>query len=53
MVVALDGAHPAIRVIAESTGTFYGQAMTKGHAYIIAGGPTATRTTTPGTATGF
>jgi hypothetical protein len=27
--------------------------MTKGHAYLIAGGPTATRTTTPGNATGF
>jgi hypothetical protein len=53
VVVALSGTTPALRVIAESTGTMYGQSMTKGHAYTISGGPGATRTTTPGDATGF
>jgi hypothetical protein len=53
VVITLSGVHPAVRVIAESKGKFYGQTMTKGHAYLIAGGPTATRTTTPGNATGF
>ena len=52
LVVSLSGTHPAVRVIAESTGKFYGQTMTSGHAYLISGGPTATRTT-PGDATGF
>ena len=53
VVVSLSGTHPAVRVIAESKGKYYGQTMTKGHAYLISGGPTATRTTTPGDATGF
>ena len=53
VVVALSGTTPAVRVIAESTATYYDQAMTAGHVYTISGGPAATRTTTPGNATGF
>ncbi len=53
VVVGLSGPIPAVRVIAESTGTYYDQSMTKGHVYTISGGPDATRTTTPGNATGF
>ena len=53
VVITTSGTHPSVRVIAESTGKFYGQTMTKGHAYLISGGPAATRTTTPGNATGF
>jgi hypothetical protein len=30
--------HNNIMVLAESTGTYYGQKMTRGHAYLIAGG---------------
>ncbi len=53
VVVALSGLTPAVRVIAESTGTYYDQSMTKGHVYTISGGLGATRTTSPGNATGF
>ena len=34
------GTSPAIQVLAESTGTFYGTSMTAGDIYTIAGGPT-------------
>jgi hypothetical protein len=34
------GNSPAIQVLAESTGTFYGTAMTAGDIYTVAGGPT-------------
>ena len=47
VVVALSGTTPAVRVIAESTGTYYDQAMTEGDVYTISGGPAAARTTTP------
>ncbi|MGO9458061.1 MAG: IPT/TIG domain-containing protein, partial [Acidimicrobiales bacterium] len=53
VVIGLSGTTPAVRVIAESSGTFYDQSMTAGHVYTISGGPDATRTTTPGNATGF
>ena len=53
VVLGSAGTVPSLRVIAEATGTYYDQAMTKGDVYIIAGGPTASRTTTPGNATGF
>ena len=53
VVVVISGTTPAIRVVAESTGNFYDRAMTKGDVYTISGGPGATRTTTPGNATGF
>ena len=53
LVVSLAGATPSLAVIAESNGAYYDQSMTKGHVYIISGGATASRTTTPGNATGF
>ena len=53
VVVSLAGSTPALAVIAESTDTYYDQSMTKGHVYLISGGASATRTTTPGNATGF
>ena len=53
LVVSLAGGTPALAVIAESTDTYYDQSMTKGHVYLISGGASATRTTTPGNATGF
>ena len=36
MVIA-DASHFQVRVVAASTGTFYGQAMTAGHIYAVAG----------------
>ena len=33
-----DTQNHAVRVLAESTGTFYGQAMTAGDIYTVAGG---------------
>ena len=53
VVVSLAGAVPALAVIAQSTDTYYDQSMTKGHVYLVSGGASATRTTTPGNATGF
>ncbi|HVX21130.1 MAG TPA: fibronectin type III domain-containing protein [Acidimicrobiales bacterium] len=53
LVLALDGSAPALRVVAESTGIYYGQPMQAQHVYTIAGGPGATGTTLPGTASGF
>jgi hypothetical protein len=52
VLLASSGTTPSLRVIAESTGTFYDQTMTKGDVYTIAGGSGATRVT-PGNATGF
>jgi hypothetical protein len=40
-VLIADNLNSRIRVVAESTGTFYGQAMTAGHIYTIAGGGTS------------
>ena len=51
VVVALSGTTPAVRVIAESTGTYYDQAMTDGRVYTICGG--GSTTTTPTTCTKF
>ena len=53
IVVALSGTTPAIRVIAESNGTYYDTSMTAGRVYTITGGEAATGTTLPGDATGF
>jgi hypothetical protein len=39
-VVIADTGNARIRVVAASTGTFYGQAMTKGDIYTVAGGGT-------------
>jgi NHL repeat len=36
-VVITDGGDRRVWVVADSTGTFYGQAMTAGHIYIVAG----------------
>jgi hypothetical protein len=36
-LIVTDGAHNRVRVIADSTGVFYGQPMTAGHIYTIAG----------------
>ena len=40
-VVIGDGSNDRVRVAAASTGTFYGQAMTAGHIYTVAGDGTA------------
>jgi hypothetical protein len=40
-LVIADSFNNRIRVVAESTGTFYGQAMTAGDIYTVAGGGTA------------
>jgi trimeric autotransporter adhesin len=40
-VLIADTDDGRIRVVADSTGTFYGQAMTAGDIYTIAGGGTA------------
>lgn len=40
-IVISDYANNVIRVVAESTGTFYGQSMTNGDVYIVAGDGTA------------
>ena len=40
-VVVADTANNRIRVVAQSTGTFYGQAMTDGFTYTVAGNGTA------------
>jgi large repetitive protein len=50
VVAALAGTTPSLRVIAESTGTYYDQSMTKGDVYTISGG---TSTTLPGNAAGY
>jgi trimeric autotransporter adhesin len=47
-----DSGHSRIRVVAGSTGTFYGQAMTKGDIYTIAGTGTAGFSGDGGPATG-
>ena len=52
VVLGLSGTTPEVAVIAESTGSMYGQSMQKGDAYIISGGSAASRTTA-GNATGF
>jgi hypothetical protein len=39
-LVIADTGNNRIRVVAETTGTFYGQAMTTGHIYSVAGGGT-------------
>ena len=36
-LVVADGGNNRVRVVAASTGTFYGQAMTAGHIYTVAG----------------
>ena len=36
-LVIADGLNERVRVVAASTGTFYGRAMTKGHIYTVAG----------------
>ena len=53
VVLGSVGPVPSLRVIAESTGTYYDKSMVKGDAYVISGGTGATRTTVPGNATGF
>ena len=40
-VLIADGSNNQIRAVAASTGTFYGQAMTAGHIYTIAGNGTS------------
>ena len=40
-LVIADAHHERVRVVAAATGTFYGQAMTAGHIYTVAGGGTA------------
>ena len=45
IVVTQSGTTPVVKVIAEHSTTFYGQSMTAGHVYNIAGGATGTRTT--------
>ena len=40
-VLIADGSNNQIRAVAASTGTFYGQAMTAGHIYAIAGNGTS------------
>ncbi len=47
-----SGASPALRVVAESNGTYYGQTMVAGDIYTIAGG-SATGTTIPGDASAY
>jgi hypothetical protein len=37
-IVVAETSEHSVRLIAESTGTFYGQHMTKGHLYTLAGG---------------
>jgi hypothetical protein len=41
-VAIWDSGHLRLRVVAASTGTFYGQAMTAGHIYTVAGNGTTT-----------
>ena len=48
----VNGTLPALQVVAESNGTYYGQAMTAGDIYTIAGG-SASGTTIPGDASAF
>ena len=48
----VNGTLPALQVVAESNGTYYGQAMTAGDIYTIAGG-SASGTTIPGNASAF
>ena len=45
-VLIADGSNNQIRAVAASTGTFYGQAMTAGHIYTIAGTGTSGYTAT-------
>jgi trimeric autotransporter adhesin len=40
-LVIADSSNSRIRIVAESTGTFYGQAMTAGDIYTVAGGGTS------------
>ena len=40
-LVIADTSHSRVRVVAETTGTFYGQAMTAGDIYTVAGGGTS------------
>jgi trimeric autotransporter adhesin len=40
-LVIADYGHSQVRVVAASSGTFYGQAMTAGHIYTVAGNGTA------------
>jgi len=47
MVIA-DASHFQVRVVAASTGTFYGQAMTAGHIYAVAGDGTGGSAATAG-----
>ena len=44
-----DGQNNRVRMVAGSTGTFYGQAMTAGHIYTVAGAAAA-RAASPATA---
>jgi sugar lactone lactonase YvrE len=48
-LVIADFGNQRVRVVAASTGTFYGQAMTAGDAYTIAGGGSGTGNGGPGT----
>ncbi len=45
---AASGTSPALQVLAESTGTFYGVSMTAGDIYTVAGGPSNTLATLSG-----
>ena len=45
---AQSGTSPALRVLAESSGTYYGVAMTAGDLYTVAGGPSNTLATLSG-----
>ena len=45
---AATGTSPALQVLAENTGTFYGVSMTAGDIYTVAGGPTNTLATLSG-----
>ena len=51
-LVIADGANGRVRVVAASTGTFYGQAMTAGDIYTVAGNGTAAFSGDGGLATG-
>jgi hypothetical protein len=47
------GVSPAVRVVATSSGSYYGQSMVSGDIYTISGGASASGTTVPGNAAGF
>ena len=45
---AATGTSPALQILAESTGTYYGVSMTAGDIYTVAGGPSHTLATLSG-----